>query len=151
MTKQINSFKDEYGFLSSFYPCMIQYEGQWYPSVEHAYQAAKTLVESEQRKIANAATPGQAKRLGQKVTLRDDWEEIKIDIMRHLVHVKFADQDLAKQLDATGDAQLVEGNYWGDTFWGVCRGVGKNVLGCILMEVRRHNKVFFLSIWKDEK
>jgi hypothetical protein len=57
--------------------------------------------------------------------------------MESLVKEKFTrDTELGAKLVATGDEELVEGNYWGDTFWGVCRGVGQNHLGKILMKVR---------------
>lgn len=107
-----------------------------YPTTEHAFQAAKTLDEKEREKIRVAKTPGQAKRLGQKVTLRKDWESIKIKIMLNLNRQKFDRADLGDRLVDTGQAELIEGNTWGDTFWGVCKGVGKNHLGKILMEVR---------------
>lgn len=86
--------------------------------------------------IREAATPGQAKKLGQGVSLRPDWESVKVDLMRTFVRKKFENPFLRPLLLATGDAELVEGNTWNDTFWGVCRGRGQNWLGRILMEVR---------------
>ena len=73
---------------------------------------------------------------GRKVTLRPDWEEIKLEAMREVVHVKFLAPDLRRYLLNTGDATLIEGNYWNDTFWGMCRGIGENHLGRILMAER---------------
>jgi ribA/ribD-fused uncharacterized protein len=105
--------------------------------VEHAYQAAKTLDRVARLEIANLETPGQAKRKGRNVTLRADWEEIKLDVMRACIAQKFSREPLRSQLLATGDTPLVEGNHWGDTFWGVCKGKGQNNLGVILMQVRR--------------
>ncbi len=132
----IDSFDKEYSFLSNFFPCIIKFDGNDYPSVEHAYQAAKTKNKQEQFKIWQAATPGIAKRLGRKVTLREDWEEVKVDIIREFVHQKFQNETLRKLLLATEDATLVEGNYWNGYFWGVCNGVGQNWLGKILMKER---------------
>lgn len=133
----IDSFTDEYGFLSNFYPCTIRYNGIRFPSVEHAYQAQKTTLPSEQRMIANLQTPAQAKKAGRKVKCRRDWDEVKIGIMKELLVIKFNSHgNLLAQLFRTGDQQLVEGNWWGDRFWGVCHGKGKNVLGQLLMEVR---------------
>jgi ribA/ribD-fused uncharacterized protein len=108
-----------------------------YPTVEHAYQAAKTLDQTERVVILAALSPGSAKRLGKTVTKRTDWDDItKINVMAVLLKQKFADPVTAHYLKETGDAELIEGNHWGDVFWGVCRGVGKNHLGRLLMEIR---------------
>jgi ribA/ribD-fused uncharacterized protein len=135
----IKSFRGEYAFLSNFYPCTVSYNERKYPSVEHAYQAAKSPYDAKYRtqilKVpANQA--GQAKALGQDVALRADWEDVRIDIMLDLVRQKFRHSKLRNQLKSTGDAELIEGNYWFDTFWGVCNGHGQNHLGKILMKVR---------------
>jgi len=37
----IDSFKGDFRFLSNFYPVNVDYEGIMYPTVEHAYVAAK--------------------------------------------------------------------------------------------------------------
>ena len=137
---KIDKFENEYSFLSTFYPCTIIYDNNKYPSVEHAFQAAKTKNKQEQFKIWQAATPGIAKRLGRKVTLREDWEEVKVEVMREFIHQKFQDKTLKKLLLMTEDAELIEGNYWHDYFWGTCNGKGLNHLGKILMEERRRIK-----------
>lgn len=132
----IDSFSGKYRFLSNFWPCEIEYEGIKYPSTEHAFQAAKTLDIEERKRIAQLDTPGKAKRAGKSVELRSDWESIKIGVMREILQLKFADKKLAQQLLDTGDEELVEGNTWGDKFWGVCDGEGQNYLGLLLMDVR---------------
>jgi len=136
MTEQIAWFRDEYAFLSNFYSSEIAYEGVVFPTVEHAFQAAKTMDIDERRKIAATQAPGSAKRLGRRVKLRPDWEQIKVGLMRDLLRNKFSEPDLAARLLATGSTELIEGNNWNDTFWGVCRGRGRNMLGQLLMEVR---------------
>lgn len=137
MADPITEFVGAYRFLSNFYPSNALMGGIAFPSVEHAYQAAKTLDMDMRMSIANATSPGQAKRMGQKVILRSDWEEVKLGIMLKLVKQKFtADKLLRQQLLDTDDCELIEGNYWGDTFWGMCDGVGENHLGKILMMVR---------------
>ncbi len=111
----------------------------WYPSVEHAYQAAKTLDNSSRQIIQDLSSPGAAKKLGRTFKLRDDWDKIKLDIMYELVKEKFSialNAPLKQALLATGDAELIEGNWWRDTYWGVCDGIGSNHLGKILMRVR---------------
>lgn len=135
--KLINSFTGEHRFLSNFYPCEIFFEGVFYPSVEHAYQAAKTLVQAERDRVRIAKTPGAAKKLGRKVTLQVGWNSMRVAVMRELLRTKFANNVLRAMLLETEDAQLVEGNYWRDTFWGVCNGKGENWLGRLLMEVRK--------------
>lgn len=133
---RIDSFRGAYRFLSNFFPAEVAYEGAIYPSVENAFQAAK-CVDASERTVFTVCSPAEAKRFGRRVRLRHDWEQVKLDIMRQLVADKFARSDeLRRRLLATGDAELVEGNAWNDTFWGVCRGRGQNHLGRILMEVR---------------
>lgn len=138
----ITSFSNEFSFLSNFFPCTICFEGQEFPSVEHAFQAAKTLSPEERETISNAPTPGKAKRLGKKITLREDWEDKKLNVMEVLVRQKFLDPILREKLLTTKDEFLVEGNHWGDTFWGATwdeentSWVGKNHLGKIIMKLR---------------
>jgi ribA/ribD-fused uncharacterized protein len=134
----IDKFEGSYQFLSNFYPCYVEFEGKTYASTEHAFQAAKTLDPQEREKIRKAGTPGTAKRLGKKVHLRKDWESVKIEVMHAVLQQKFKrGSPLAKMLLETGDQELVEGNTWNDTFWGKCRGKGKNHLGRLLMLVRQ--------------
>ena len=132
----INSFDDKYAFLSNFYECKVEYNGIVYGSSEAAFQAQKTLDIEERLQFATL-TPMQSKRKGRKVALRPDWEDVKVLTMYEIVLAKFTQNpDLAEMLIATGDEELVEGNYWHDTFWGVCDGVGTNFLGKILMQIR---------------
>lgn len=133
----ISSFRDEYFFLSNFYPVEIKLDGIVYPNAESAFQAQKTLDVEERRKFSMLKNPVQAKRLGRKVKLRDDWEEVKLDIMTEVVSQKFLQHPhLIEMLLQTGDEELVEGNKWGDRFWGVCKDKGENHLGKILMKIR---------------
>ncbi len=133
----IDRFRGEYRFLSNFWPAVVTLDGITYPTVEHAYQAAKILDPTSRGLFYSAATPGDAKRLGRQLTrLRGDWHQVRLAVMADLVRQKFTHPDLRDRLLATGNRDLIEGNDWGDTFWGVCRGVGDNQLGRILMKVR---------------
>lgn len=132
----ISDFRGDNGFLSNFYPTSVQYEGIWYPSVEHAFQAAKTLDREQRLAIRSAVTSAGAKTLGRRVTLRDDWEAVKDGVMFELLCSKFNPRDLGDRLAATYPHDLIEGNTWGDTYWGVCNGKGQNKLGQLLMLVR---------------
>lgn len=135
---KISEFKGEYGFLSNFSPAVLTVDGQRYPTLEHAFQACKTPSPFDKQRISTAPTPGAAKRLGRRVRLYSNWEEIKVKIMHMLLLQKFADPVLQEKLLATGDAELEEGNWWGDKFWGVCDGEGQNMLGRLLMQVRSY-------------
>lgn len=127
----------QYRYLSNFWPCAVVWEGQGYKSVEHAYQSAKSTDVVEREQIQFALTAGLAKKLGRKLKHRRlDWDSVRVSVMHDLLRQKFADPHLGRRLLETGDAQLIEGNYWGDTFWGVCDGKGENWLGKLLMEVR---------------
>jgi N-glycosidase YbiA len=132
----IDSFSGKYAFLSNFHSAVVELDGVHYPTVEHAYQAAKTLNPTERAEI-RVVSAGQAKRLGRKVKIRPDWEAIKVDVMWNLLVQKFQrNNGFGIWLVNTGDAELVEGNHWGDTYWGVCKGEGLNMLGHLLMARR---------------
>lgn len=113
------------------------YEGIVYPSVEHAFQGAKCFYMQDKERIAAQPTPGMAKKLGRRVQMKPNWNVERIEVMKVLLRLKFSDETYRQRLLATGNAVLVEGNNWGDTFWGVCRGQGENYLGRLLMEVRK--------------
>lgn len=134
--KTIDSFTGPNRFLSNFWSVAIAFEGHTYRTVEHAFQAAKTLDEEERTRIRNEANAAGAKHRGKHVDLRADWEEIKVDVMRELLRQKFGTDPLRSRLLRTGKAVLIEGNWWGDRFWGVCEGKGQNMLGQLLMEIR---------------
>lgn len=135
----ITRFDGPYACLSNFHPSAVEWMGFEVPTLEHAFQLAKTLDPGARTEIAAASTPGLAKRLGRGVALRADWDESKCAVMEALLVQKFTRHaHLAAVLLSTGEAELVEGNSWGDTYWGVCNGVGRNQLGCQLMQVREH-------------
>lgn len=139
MYNTIDSFDGEYRFLSNFYVKDFKWSTQWiWKSAEHAYQAAKCEPSNALAflEIHQASTPGKAKRLGKKVKLRSEWDAIKLDIMYSILMSKFSDKELQEKLLATGNMELIEGNDWGDEFWGVCDRKGLNHLGRLLMKVR---------------
>ena len=136
MSQEIKSFRGEYGFLSNFYESPIAYDGITYRSSEAMFQAYKTL-DLESRKAFSRVDASAAKKMGRRLVLRSDWEDVKVSVMLQAVLLKFLqNKELEKKLLDTGDAYLEEGNTWRDQFWGVCNGIGKNMLGRILMEVR---------------
>jgi len=132
----INSFNGEYSWLSNFYERAFQYNNVYYPTAEHAFQAAKTTNPMEANIIRHAATASQAKREGRRCTIRADWEDVKLGVMFEILTAKFSDQELMAKLLATGEQALIEGNNWNDSYWGVCNGKGENHLGKLLMRLR---------------
>jgi ribA/ribD-fused uncharacterized protein len=139
----ISSFSGKYTFLSNFSPSSsIIWDNRKWKTVEHLFQARKTNNREDQEKIRRASTPSKAKRLGRKVLLRDDWEEIKYDVMLDCVRLKFKDKQLEAKLINTWPHNLIEGNGWHDNIWGNCvcpkckNTKGKNALGEILMQTR---------------
>ena len=160
---RIDHFAYEFDWLSNFYSVEVYLDGVKYASVEHAYQAAKTL-DPKKREIFTVEfnpnlTAGQAKRIGQNLDLREDWLKVKVPVMRDLLVQKFAHPKLNERLLGTGGAYLEEGNNWHDVFWGVChhklegktckepahRPFGGNHLGYLLMGIRTHYETFRTS------
>lgn len=152
----ITAFKGNYDFLSNFHPATVEMDGVEYPTVEHAFQAAKFLPEMVwskvqgkpllwREKIRQAPTPSEAKRFGRRGPLREGWDDMRVEVMLELVRWKFgAHEELQGKLLATGERELMEGNTWDDTFWGCVkvgeRWVGENWLGLLLMQVRAELK-----------
>lgn len=137
MTALIDNFRGEYKWLSNFWREEFTFDGRAWPSAEHAYQAMKTMSREDQEVIRKAATPRDAKRLGMKVDLRPRWDAMRAGVMLCILKAKFEQSsDLRESLLATEPMELVEGNTWGDTFFGECHGKGENWLGLLLMQVR---------------
>lgn len=139
-TDCVFGFFGEYRWMSNFHPIDIVWEGIVYPTTEHAFQASKTISIEEKKIISSVAKPSEAKRVGGKVSLRADWELIKVPTMLQINLIKFQNSVLAEKLLSTDGMYLEETNWWGDTFWGVCDFKGKNILGEILMLIRKQIK-----------
>lgn len=136
MNKTIDNFQGDYFFLSNFFECPVTYKNLTCTNNEAAFQAQKCVSDSERIQFTKS-NPSEAKKIGRKVTLRKDWESVKIKIMEEIVREKFVQNpELAQKLIATGNAYLEEGNTWGDKVWGTVNGSGANNLGIILMKVR---------------
>lgn len=140
----INTFDGSFSFLSNFYESPIYCPAANYmaPTVEHYFQAMKANNKPDMLVVLRAPTPGKAKRLGRQIKLREDWEAIKIDVMRQALKLKFANPVLKQKLKETGSNHLEEGNTWHDNFWGNCHCdrckdiKGANHLGRLLMQLR---------------
>ena len=150
--KVIDNFKDDkYLFLMNDYPCSIIFEQEIYPSIEHAYQAAKTFDVYARDLIKNAKSVGAARRLGRNVPLQLNWDNNRVAVMKGFLDQKFSGSDeLRVKLLNTGDAELVAG---GDSFWGNTGYHGKNQLGKLLMELRsslNEEALAIISLAKNE-
>lgn len=132
----IARFSGIYSWLSNFWPAEVKIGADVYPTVEHAYQASKTIEPHAREMIRLCGPAGVAKRLGKTLPIRPDWSEMKLGVMEELLRQKFQHPHLRKKLIDTYPQLIEEGNTWKDTFWGVYRGKGKNHLGRLIMQIR---------------
>lgn len=141
----ILEFQKPYRWLSNFHPVdIVDKNGMFYPSVEHAYQGAKCALASDRELIRWAPTPNEAKKRGRRVKIRTGWDLVKNEVMYRILQQKFAKDPLRSMLIDTGDMYLREGNYWHDNYWGVCccsrcsasNNITHNFLGVLIMQVR---------------
>ena len=134
---KIDSFRNEFFFLSNFYPIEIEIDGKKYKSAEHYYQACKALDPIEHELIRNAETAAMTKKYVRKIkSFNDDWNNIRLDVMCKALKAKFSIPEMRNALLLTDGYELEESNWWGDTYWGTYNGVGHNNLGKLLMKFR---------------
>jgi ribA/ribD-fused uncharacterized protein len=150
MPDVIDSFRDEWFFLSNFSYHKFVYKGKLFKTSEHFFMACKTFDKEHQAQIIACEKPSEAKALckpkshGGIITLREDWENVKYRLMDLAIYLKFTQNPtIAKELIDTGDAYLIEGNTWHDNVWGNCTcgrpqcyEDGLNALGIALMNLR---------------
>ena len=152
-----NAFRGEMAWASNMYESNIvfdgtnhnlveifpqfKFDGLEYASSEHLYQSLKATNDADKELIRTAPNAHHAKQLSRTIFARMDWDNVKVEAMRLALGLKFYQHpDLLLKLINTGNTLLVETNWWGDKFWGVCGGVGQNWLGRLLMELRMHNR-----------
>lgn len=136
-----NFHLDNTRFLSNFYQSPVTYDGIPYRNAEAAFQAQKCMTREERRTFAGLSG-ADAKKFGRRVQMRPDWDRVKLQIMEEVLRAKFQNAALRSMLLATGNELLIEGNSWGDTFWGVDirTNRGENHLGRLLMKIRSELK-----------
>jgi ribA/ribD-fused uncharacterized protein len=135
---KIIEFRGDYRWLSNFSPCKIILDGLEYKSVEHAYVSAKSDDPEWKITCQTEESAGKLKRLGQKLPIKENWDALKISIMKQCLDQKFDQEPYKSNLISTGNVDIEEGNNWNDTFWGIDlkTGIGKNMLGKMIMEIR---------------
>lgn len=138
----IYGFFGPFRFLSNFHVVDIPYKGLVYPSTEAAYMSAKTTDSSIHKLLTQARNPSDARKIGKTLVLREGWDDMRLEAMEEVNRIKYSQTDyfdsmeLRDMLKATAPAVLVEANWWNDTFWGECNGIGENNLGKTLMRIR---------------
>ncbi len=134
----ITQFINEYRWLSNFTEVPVEWEGKRYRSVEHAYQAAKSPDKKWRSYCASELKARKVRKASRHIKVREDWQAVKVGIMKELLIQKFNHPEFKSLLLATSNKYLIEGNTWKDTFWGVDlrTGEGSNKLGHLLMEIR---------------
>ena len=139
-TTPIIEFQNQYFWLSNFFATPVAMDGYVFPASENAFMSGKSKDITWKQFCTTETNPGAMKSAGRKVKLIDNWDVIRIDAMLKALRAKFSDPILRAKLLATGNRQLIEGNRWGDKFWGVCiktpQHVGQNNLGKLLMQLR---------------
>ncbi|NSX54872.1 NADAR family protein [Parasulfitobacter algicola] len=135
---------DPYAEFSNFAPYGVAMDDIWWPTVEHYFQAQKFHDVDYREQIRRCSKPKDAKALGmtRKLALREDWEQVKDQIMLDAVRVKFQTHPAPRDLLlSTGTAEIVE-NAPMDAYWGCgLDGSGLNKLGYILMAVRNKLRI----------
>jgi ribA/ribD-fused uncharacterized protein len=109
-----------------------------FPTAEAAFQAHKNLEDKSYiQNQLKSNSPTVSKYLGNKVKVRSDWEEIKLEIMENIVKLKFEQhEDIRENLLSSGLRPIVE-HTKDDSFWGDGEdGEGKNMMGKILTNIR---------------
>lgn len=135
--KGIYGFFGDFRFLSNFYYTDINLDNLNFKSSEAAYMAQKTDNILEKEKLANIVSSFEAKKFGQIVTLKDNWDTIKATCMLKVLRAKFTqNKELGDKLVSTKDLYLEETNWWKDDYWGKYSSKGLNMLGILLMQVR---------------
>lgn len=140
----VGPFRGKWAKLGNYSPCLVFFQGHAYQTLEHAYQAQKTLDPAIQKLIRHAPSPAVAKKLAREVALRPDWDQVKQTVMWELLVDKFSQEPERSILASTGIDQIVEVNWWHDNYWGDCKcdkrvecvSPGQNVLGKMLMQLR---------------
>ena len=161
----IDNYRGDYAFLSNFYYSPITVRMEYlpglfhrlaFPTLEHAYQASSVARFSDVLIIQSLREPGDAKRAAHEMQSVNDWHDRRLKVMNKLIDIKFwLDIDVFTHLDGyipeitkklldTGEEMLIEGNTWGDVYWGVCNGTGENNLGKLQMRRRAHLREIIL-------
>ena len=133
--KQITSFTGDYDFLSNSYKSPVEFNGIEYSTVDACYWAQRPKDDHSRIKFARLK-PSRAKAKAINSIPRDDWDDVKVNIMNNILLKKFGKEELKKKLLDTGNAELINNVSYNDEFYGVHYGNGENILGKLLMQIR---------------
>ena len=132
------------GYMSNYWKARFFIYSRWWYTIEHAYQAQKCALPAEYDAIHQTKKANDARLLGQKVQMREHWDDIHKDrVMEECLRAKFLQhKDIRDQLMATGEEELIEDTTTSnDMHWGCgTDGTGKNMLGKLLMKIRNELK-----------
>jgi GTP cyclohydrolase II len=134
--QEIRGFFGQWAFLNSYYPVVVPLDGELYPSVGHAYQAAKNSDPDHRSKIRNTFDYSKVLALGRSGPHREDWNDVRLNIMKSLANAKFTQPWFRQQLLDTYPKRLVDDNDDDDEFWGESSCGGLNHMGRVLMHIR---------------
>lgn len=137
-----------FGAFSNLYRREIEFEGELYPTSEHAYQAGKARKAEVKKWLMEAPSPSLLAMAAHGLYYWDvapGWSTNKFDRMRAVLRAKFTQHaDLRELLLSTGEAQLIETatvDNEVNRLWGEVNGVGRNMLGVMLMELRAELRI----------
>lgn len=139
MTIYFYKTSEKYGCFSNFAHYGFELDGKWWMTSEHYFQAQKFYGTEYVEIIRLLDNPMKAAKLGRNrnLPLREDWEEVKDDVMRKAVYAKFSQNIELKNILLDTDSEYIVENTSNDYYWGCgTNGSGKNMLGIILMEIR---------------
>lgn len=132
-----------YGAFSNLYRRPVEFEGEVFSTSEHAYQAGKARKSEVRKWLMEAPSPSLLAMAAHGLYYWDvapGWSKFKFDRMRKVLAAKYSQHaDLRTLLLSTGDATLIESatvDNEVNRLWGEVNGIGQNMLGKMLMELR---------------
>jgi len=138
--KEVFFYEQEFYVLSNFSAFIIEWNGEVFPTSEHAYHWSKFPNDPLKRaaiRVAKSAHDAFKMAERWKQYRCPDWDSIKVDTMRSILQAKVEQHEyVRRKLLETGNRRLIE-NSWRDDYWGWGpKRDGRNMLGELWMEIR---------------
>lgn len=133
----VKSFDGEFDFLNMFYNCKVIVGKFTYLNAYSAFTASKCKNENEKRAFTRLNAI-KSKKKSKRLLKRDDWDDVKVDIMKEIQRAKFEQNPELKEKLLKIDGYIENQVMYTDLFWGknISQNKGKNMLGKIIMELR---------------